>query len=1610
MYTNEQASARVRLLHGIFERQARATPTAIALEVPPMRAGLPRQQLTYAEMDAAADALAGRLAAQVRGECLVAILLPRAGTELFIAQLAILKAGAAWTCIEPATPSERLRFLLEDSRAVAVVADDAGGFAAESIGFPRDRIVGVREAGAPTSPERPRREAPSWLRPETLAYVIYTSGTTGHPKGVMVEHRGVANLVLADADYFDLRPGDRVAQTSSAAYDSSVEEVWLAWAKGATVVVVDDERVRSGPDLLPWLRAEKITVWCPAPTLLRMACSDDPERDLPDVRLLYVGGEELTPDVAQRWAPGRRLENGYGPTECTVTVVRTTVHAGEPVTIGRPVLGNRAFVVDAELREVPAGEIGELCIAGESVARGYLGRPELTAERFLDHPRFGRIYRTGDLVRQLPDGTLVYLGRADTQAKLRGHRIELTAVESELCRYPGILGAACRVQTNGAGPELVAFVVTEGGLEPDREQIGRWLRRSLPEPMVPSRIARLDALPRGALSGKLDRAALPELPHQAPAARTGPAPTTAAERAIAAAFAHQFAALQDIPADADFFLDLGGNSLLAAQVISELRRNPLTSPLTVRDLYETRTVAGLAARVPERSVHTPGATAAPADADIGGRVSPHAAWGAAAQFAFLALALLATVNAAWFVGFRLVPVLANALGTPPFLLLLPLLGVAAALAWTLFAALLTWAAKRVLIGRYTAGRHPYLGSMYVRHWIVSQLARSVSWDLLESIGLRAGLLRALGAKIGAGVYLHRGVALHQGGWDLLEIGAGAALGRDVSLGLVSFDRQQLVFAPVSIGAHATLDTRARMAAGSCMAERAFLAALAWLPSGARVPAGERWDGVPARPAGQAPPSPVSTLELPQPTLWHRSTLLAAKALAVQLAFLPWIALAAVVLSAWRRGNGSAAFSTLPLLALAGAVVAGYALSLPLQAGLCRLLGRVRPGVYPLHGRTALTVRLKERLVETANVALSGTLAWPVWLRWAGMRVGRRCEISTIMEVTPELVEIADDCFFADGIYLGRPLVHGGHLHCERTTFEHHTFLGNHAVIPAGAQLPERILLGVCTVADPERIRSDTGWFGHPAFELPRREQVSADERLTSRPSPLRLANRALWEATRLWLPVLPAFIVAFWATELPRLALHWTAPAFHFGLLPLAALATGAFLCALTVATKWVLLGRMREERHVFWSCWCSRWDFLFEVWSAYARPVLETLEGTPLVAWWLRAMGARVGRRVVIGGEPGAGGGPGHDRDRGRGHRVVPLAVAQLRGPGAEARTSAHRRRQHGFLRRTRPVRGPDRSGRARGRAERRDEARAPASRSGLRGRSNPAGGRMTHATAIRVAGPPASIVDVWCVPLDAPEFPHEAMAATLEPWERQRAARMRFGGRAWASAHGARRVILASYLDVPAGALRFSAAESGKPRLAGQPGLEFSFARTDGLALLAVARNREVGVDVERENARTDIDLVAREFLPPGEAAALECTPPDRRRRAFFRAWARLEARLKLHGEGLTGITPESMRIRGAHVVVRSLALRPGFAGAVAAAGSGWTVRAREFPPASCDDERARSRFCTASGARFATPYGSRPSGKPAGGRFTAMATRNFSQRSNLPCESVERRTTHD
>ncbi|MCK5942542.1 MAG: amino acid adenylation domain-containing protein, partial [Planctomycetes bacterium] len=405
-----------------------------AVEVPPGEARSRRRQVTYEQLRAMADRVRRELSAHVRGEALVVVLLPRETPWLYAAQLGVMWAGAAYVCVDGSFPDAHIEHVVRDAAAACVITDAANRTRFDGCQVPTI-VVPDADHEVDTSVDGP--PPPSGNGDRSLAYAIYTSGTTGRPKGVLIEHRGVVNLVREGVQRFGVTAADRVAQNSSPAYDSSVEEIWLALAAGATLVVLDDATVRSGPDLVGWLRAERITVLCPPPTLLRTMGCRSPRDELPELRLCYVGGEPLPRDLADLWGGALWLENGYGPTECTVTVVRGRVLPGEPVTIGAPVPPHVAHVLDERLQPVAAGEPGELCIAGPGLARGYLGLPELTEARFPTLPGIGRVYRTGDLVSTDAHGRLHYHGRIDAQVKVRGYRIELEAIEAVLARCDG---------------------------------------------------------------------------------------------------------------------------------------------------------------------------------------------------------------------------------------------------------------------------------------------------------------------------------------------------------------------------------------------------------------------------------------------------------------------------------------------------------------------------------------------------------------------------------------------------------------------------------------------------------------------------------------------------------------------------------------------------------------------------------------------------------------------------------------------------------------------------------------------------------------------------------------------------------------------------------------------------------------------------------------------------------------------------------------------------------------------------------------------------------------------------------------------------------------------
>ncbi|MGC5365454.1 amino acid adenylation domain-containing protein, partial [Streptomyces sp. DT24] len=594
-----------------FEEKARDNPGAVAVI-----AG--DTTLTYAELDARASGLARLLIDRGVGpESIVGLALPRSA-DLLVALHAVLKAGGAYLPLDLDYPADRLEFMVTDARPVCTLttlavregAPDVPGVETIVLDAP-DTLAALADA-SPDAPADTDRRAP--LDGRHPAYVIYTSGSTGRPKGVVVPHAALSNFLQMQAHELALTPGDRLLAVTTVSFDIAALEIHTPLVSGATVVLADRDTVRDPAALAAMVDAHRPAVMQATPSLWHALLEDGRPGALGEVRAL-VGGEALPADLAERLARAtRRVTNVYGPTEVTIWATSVTLapdHTGVP-DIGTPFWNTRAYVLDGALRPSPAGRPGELYLAGEQLARGYLGRYALTAERFVADP-YGapgaRMYRTGDLVRRRPDGRIDFLGRADDQVKVRGFRIELGEIESALGSPEGVGRAVVVVREDLPGSRhLVGYVTPSGqGTVPGPAALRDVVAARLPEYMVPSAVVVLDAFPLTA-NGKIDRRSLPAPDLSGQLSDGARAPRGAREEILSGIFADVLG-LAAVGPDDDFF-SLGGHSLLAARVVARIRAL-LGTDCGVRDVFEARTVAALAAGLAGRSsAERPALTAA----------------------------------------------------------------------------------------------------------------------------------------------------------------------------------------------------------------------------------------------------------------------------------------------------------------------------------------------------------------------------------------------------------------------------------------------------------------------------------------------------------------------------------------------------------------------------------------------------------------------------------------------------------------------------------------------------------------------------------------------------------------------------------------------------------------------------------------------------------------------------------------------------------------------------------------------------------------------------------------------------------------------------------------
>ncbi|WP_369212913.1 amino acid adenylation domain-containing protein [Streptomyces flavofungini] len=555
-----------------FEGWVARSPDAVAVRC------APEQELSYVQLDARASALARYLMALGVGvESRVGLCLPR-GVDMVVAELAVWKAGAAFVPLDPEYPAERLAFMVVDSGVEVVLG------ATDRLPVGGVRVVRLDDPELAEQSDEPLR---TYIGPDQLAYVIYTSGSTGRPKGVAVAHGGVTNLAEAMCPALGVSEGTTVLQFASFSFDAAVLDVAVTLAGGGTLAIASAEERAEPAALAAMIERTGVTTASVVPSLLGVL---DPAA-VPGVRNWVLGAELLTADLASRWTGQARLWNTYGPTEATVMATAGPVAAAvgpddPPPPIGRPLGNVRTYVLDGFLRPVPRGVTGELYVSGPGVARGYVGRPELTAERFVACPfRPGvRMYRTGDLARWTDDGKLMFAGRADDQVKIRGFRVEPGEVEAVLAAHPDVRQATVVVREDRPGDKrLIGYVVADV----DPQELRAYASTRLPEYMVPAAVVVLDALPL-TVNGKVDRV---ELPAPDLAERAGDrAPRTEAEAVLCALFA-EVLGLERVGVDASFF-ELGGDSISSMQLASRARREGLV--LTPRQVFEEKTPERLA--------------------------------------------------------------------------------------------------------------------------------------------------------------------------------------------------------------------------------------------------------------------------------------------------------------------------------------------------------------------------------------------------------------------------------------------------------------------------------------------------------------------------------------------------------------------------------------------------------------------------------------------------------------------------------------------------------------------------------------------------------------------------------------------------------------------------------------------------------------------------------------------------------------------------------------------------------------------------------------------------------------------------------------------------------
>ncbi len=1184
-------------------------------------------RLSYLEVDRLSDQIATALISRgVGAGDVVGLFMPR-GADLLVSQIAITKTGAAWLPFDAETPADRISTCLADAQAKGLLVNDV---LAPRVAQLDGVVWSISDAQFPALAQTQVHKVRDHS-PDHFAYLIYTSGSTGKPKGIAITHRNICHYLRAANHVYGITSDDVMFQGCSAAFDLSMEEIWIPYLVGATLWVATPDVIADTEHLPGRLAQAGISVIDTVPTLLSM-CGED----IPSLRVVIVGGEACPNGIVDRFTKnGCRLFNSYGPTEATVVATIAELKSGMPVTIGKPIPNYTAYVVDEHLKPVASGTQGELLIGGPGVASGYLGRPELTSEKFIANPFCGDttdpvLYRSGDAVSVGADGNILFHGRIDDQIKIRGFRVELGEIEAAIADDPAVEHAAVVLRQDDGIERLVAFVMLRRNAALDVSSLREVLRKRLPPYMVPNAFEVIEAVPRLS-SGKVDRKALKQIPLQI----TGQAEESDVARndveAVLIQAAKEIFPGQAIKLDADFFTEMGGHSMLAAQFISKVRQHPLGALITLQDMYSSRTLTKIGEILIERGA----LDAANASADTPSRApSRRRFWCGVAQA--LTLPFILVLHAApWmaiFIAYTIISPDENSLfGDLSFVFV-------AFMLVTLFNYMFVPLAKLAILPKTKPGVYPLWGTYFYRIWLVQRLTNLVHLKWMHGTPVLRFYLRLLGAKVGKDALISE---IYAGAYDLVTIGDHAALGTQTVIANTRAVGDKYIVGPVHIGNDVVIGNSAVIEDNVTIGDGTELADLSSVVAGTTLPSYELWSGSPCKKVRDIDPG-----ELPMPADAGKVMRFAQTAFYTTLLIaLPPISILPVVpafrVMEWFDTyvnplmGGINYMWYLPVIAMPAAASMVFLTCLLVAAIRWIVLPRLKPGRYSVFGGTYLRkwiVTLSTDLMIDAITSITATIFMPAWYRLMGAKIGRGTEISTNFAGRYDLIELGDGNFIADEVRLGDENLSRNWMTLGPVKTGDKVFIGNSAVVPMNYNINSGALIGVKS-RPPEggEVKASETWFGSPPIKLPVRQRFSATDATTFKPSRWIVIRRALFEAFNISLPITVFITLATYGMEMldePISEGSWT-EAITMSMLVVLAID----LCQVLIpaACKWIAMGVYRPTIQPMWSWWALRTEAVAVMFGGMAGSVIEHLNGTPMMAFALRLFGTKIGKGSFI-------------------------------------------------------------------------------------------------------------------------------------------------------------------------------------------------------------------------------------------------------------------------------------------------------------------------------------------------------------------------------------------